>query len=230
VNVVAECAAIAERGFAILPTVFSAESVDRAVADIERLCPHRSRAGVRHALSLGPVAEVARSPQLIELASAVLGQACFLFRATLFEKTIRANWLVVWHQETALPLRERRKLHGWGPWSIKEGITYAHAPAAALSQVLALRIHIDDSTCENGPLRVLPATHLLGVLSHDQIHELTTRIIPLDCVAAKGCVVAMHPLVVHASSKSRMEMPRTVLHIEYAASEWIVAPLRLAPA
>jgi hypothetical protein len=123
VSVVAECAAIAERGFAILPTVFSAEFVDRAVADIKRLCPHRSRAGVRHALSLGPVAEVARSPQLIELASAVLGQACFPFRATLFEKTIRANWLVVWHQDTALPLRERRKLHGWGPWSIKEGIT-----------------------------------------------------------------------------------------------------------
>jgi len=73
VSVVAECAAIAERGFAILPTVFSAEFVDRAVADIKRLCPHRSRAGVRHALSLGPVAEVARSPQLIELADKIGG-------------------------------------------------------------------------------------------------------------------------------------------------------------
>jgi len=40
----------------------------------------------------------------------------------------------------------------------------------------------------------------------------------------------MRPLVVHASSKSLTEMPRRVLHIEYAASESIVKPLKLAVA
>ena len=27
------------------------------------------------------------------------------FRATLFDKSASANWLVVWHQDTALPMR-----------------------------------------------------------------------------------------------------------------------------
>ena len=36
------------------------------------------------------------------------------------------------------------------------------------------------------------------------------------------------PLIVHASSKSHNERPRRVLHIEYAASEFIASPLRLA--
>jgi ectoine hydroxylase-related dioxygenase (phytanoyl-CoA dioxygenase family) len=94
--------------------------------------------------------------------------------------------------------------------------------------VLALRIHFDDSTSENGPLRVLPGTHKLAVLSDDQIHDLSRRIPPVDCVITKGGVVAMRPLVVHASSKSQVELPRRVLHIEYAASESIAAPLRLA--
>ena len=104
-------------------------------------------------------------PQMIDLAREVLGPDAFPFRATLFDKSPTANWLVVWHQDTALPLRERIDQPGWGPWSIKEGIDYAHAPATALSQVLALRVSCDDSTVDNGPLRVLPRTHTLGVLS-----------------------------------------------------------------
>lgn len=129
-----------------------------------------------------------------------------------------------------MPLRQRIDWPGWGPWSIKEGIDYAHAPGTALSQVLALRVSCDDSTVENGPLRVLPGTHTLGALSDDRLHDLSTRIAPVDCVAPKGGVVAMRPLVVHASSKSQNEMPRRVLHIEYAASESFVKPLRLAVA
>ena len=109
----------------------------------------------------------------MELAIVVLGAEAFPFRATLFDKSQQANWLVVWHQDTALPLRSRKEFPGWGPWSIKEGIVYAHAPAAALCQIMALRVNLDGSTAENGPLRVLPGTHTLGVLSDDSIHELS---------------------------------------------------------
>lgn len=217
-------------GFALLHDVFSPESIDRTLQEIECLSPHRSRAGVRHVLGLSPVATLARCPRLINVVREVLGMDAIPFRATLFEKTLAANWLVVWHQDTALPLRERQELQGWGPWSVKEGITYAHAPSTALSRVLALRIHFDDSTSANGPLRVLPATHELGVLTDDQIHDLSNQITPVDCVVAQGGVVAMRPLVVHASSKSQVEMPRRVLHIEYAASDSIASPLHLASA
>ena len=221
---------IEENGFAILPGLFSLEYLDRLLQEINELAPRRSRAGIRHALGLAPVAELARRPQMIELARSVLGTDAFPFRATVFDKSTAANWLVVWHQDTALPLRARLELPGWGPWSVKERIHYAHAPTAALSQVLALRVHFDDSTTENGPLRVLAGTHALGVLSDDSVHEVVTRIAPVDCVVPKGGVVAMRPLLIHASSKSHTEMPRRVLHIEYAASESIAEPLQLAVA
>lgn len=219
--------AIGDAGFAILPSFFSHAYLDQVLQEINECRPPRSRAGIRHALSLSPVAAVAKHPQMLELACEVLGHAAFPFRATLFDKSPVANWLVVWHQDTALPVQERLELPGWGPWSIKTGILHAHAPAGALSQVLALRIHLDDSTSDNGPLRVLPRTHKLGVLNDDEIYALAVRTTPVECVAAKGGVVAMRPLVVHSSSKSRTQTPRRVLHIEYAADDSIAAPLHL---
>lgn len=219
---------IERTGYAVVPGIFTKEVLDDLLQRINKLAPRRSRAGLRHAMSLPPVGDLARHPQMIDLAREVLGAHTFPFRATLFDKSPAANWLVVWHQDTALPLRERSEVAGWGPWSVKEGIAYAHAPAAALSQVLALRVSLDDSLSENGPLRILPETHTLGVLSDDSIHELAARIAPVDCVVPKGGIVAMRPLVVHASSKSQTEIPRRVLHIEYAASDFIAKPLQLA--
>jgi len=219
---------VAEQGFAIVSDVFSESRVNRLIESINRWSPQRSRAGVRHAHQLDCVLEAMRDSALLGVARDVLGQTAFPFHATLFEKSPASNWLVVWHQDTALPLRERADVAGWGPWSVKEGINYAHAPASALSRVLALRIHLDDSTADNGPLRVLPRTHTLGVLTDDRIHELAQSIPAVDCICPKGGIVAMKPLLVHASSKSHTENPRRVLHIEYAESNSIAHPLELA--
>jgi len=222
--------AIDEIGFGIVPAVFSTESIHLLLGELDAAPVERSRAGVRHAMAFEPVAAFARHPQMLELAGGVLGSDAFPFRATLFDKSPDSNWLVVWHQDTALPLRDKCAADGWGPWSVKAGIPYAHAPSTVLQEVLALRISLDDSTSDNGPLRVLPGTHTHGVLTDDAIHELSVRIEPIDCLAARGSVVAMRPLLVHAWSKSKTESPRRILHIEYAASPSITEPLRLATA
>ena len=94
----------------------------------------------------------------------------------------------------------------------------ALADASALSQVVALRVHLDASTDDNGPLRVLPGTHELGVLSDSQIHAAAQRIEPVTCTVGRGGLLVMRPLLVHASSKVVSSAPRRVLHFEYAAS------------
>jgi ectoine hydroxylase-related dioxygenase (phytanoyl-CoA dioxygenase family) len=207
-----------EHGFEIIPDVVSHSEIARLCVGLANEQMHRSRAGVRHAMKHPAVAEVAGSARLMEIARGILGKSAIPFRATIFDKSPMSNWLVVWHQDTALPLREKREANGWGPWSVKDGVTYAHAPTRALEQVIALRVQLDNSTAENGPLRVLPGTHSLGVLTDGVIHDLAEKIAPVDCVIAKGGVVAMRPLIVHASSKSQSTEPRRVLHIEYSAS------------
>src|SRR5438128_5427773 len=78
------------------------------------------------------------------------------------------------------------------------------------------------------PLRVLPGTHTLGVLSDDEIHNLANCIAPFDCVVRRGGILAMRPLIVHSSSKSRVDAARRVLHLEYTASEFLAEGLELA--
>jgi ectoine hydroxylase-related dioxygenase (phytanoyl-CoA dioxygenase family) len=222
--------AIEEDGFAILPGIFPQQEADCLLEQIAALAPNHSRAGVRNAMALPPASALARRADMMELARGVLGSQAFPFRATIFNKSPTANWLVVWHQDTALPLQTRVDVQGWGPWSVKEGISYAHAPATALAQVVALRVSLDDSTLDNGPLRVLPKTHTFGALTDDNIHDLALRIPPVSCIVPKGGILAMKPLIVHASSKSQTKFPRRVLHIEYAASETIAKPLQIAVA
>ena len=218
---------IEEQGFGIIPNVLAQQDVEDLLEELSLANLPRSRAGVRHAMQLATVRAMARGSQLLGVAQQILGNGAFPFRATLFDKSPTANWLVVWHQDTALPLRERHETPGWGPWSVKDGVIYAHAPENAFSQVLALRLHLDDSTEENGPLRVLPKTHTLGVLSDEELHNLSTRVAPVDCLVPCSGVLAMRPLIVHASSKSQSSAPRRVLHIEYAASLGIANGLEL---
>lgn len=188
------------------------------------------KAGVRHLLSHAAVSAVAHDARLIGIARNTLGMKAIPFHATLFSKLPDANWLVAWHQDKALPVLERRETPGWGPWSVKENVTYAHATANALHRVLALRLHLDDSTECNGPLRVLPRTHMLGVLCDDAIRDLAAQLSPQECFVPRGGILAMRPLLVHASSKSQMQVPRRVLHIEYAESLDIDEGLQLAVA
>jgi hypothetical protein len=68
----------------------------------------------------------------------------------------------------------------------------------------------------------------MGVLSDDEIHQLSTQLTATDCLAPRGGVVVMRPLIVHASSKSQSPAPRRVLHIEYAAASQIAPALTLA--
>jgi hypothetical protein len=188
----------------------------------------RGRAGSRHLMSLPEVRRVASDPRMLQIAHRALGTEAVPYRATLFEKSGVANWLVVWHQDTALPLEAQFDLPGWGPWSRKSGVLYAHAPSWALSHIVALRIHLDASTLGNGALRILPGTHSLGVMREGELLAMARSRPHSDCIVGRGGVMAMYPLLVHSSSKARSSAPRRVLHIEYADSLAIAPGIRLA--
>jgi ectoine hydroxylase-related dioxygenase (phytanoyl-CoA dioxygenase family) len=221
---------IDERGYALIPDVWNAREVLALLVSLADLPSRPGRAGVRHVLHHPVVSVIANDRRLLDIAQSVLGENAFPFRATLFDKSPDANWLVSWHQDTALPLVEKIETPGWGPWSVKEGFHYAQAPAYALNRVLALRLHFDDSTAENGLLRVLSGTHRMGVLTDDDVAGLAAELDPVDCPVAKGGILAMRPLIIHASSKAsaKSQIPRRVLHIEYAAPGIVPQPLQLS--
>ncbi|MFN0058923.1 MAG: phytanoyl-CoA dioxygenase family protein [Planctomycetota bacterium] len=216
-----------DAGFEIYPSIFGAAELAPVLASIALVATSRT-AGARHLMRIPRVRQFAEDPRLLRIAAQFVGSSPTPFKATLFDKSRDANWLVAWHQDTALPVRQQVGAPGWGPWSMKSGVLYAHAPDDVLQQIVALRIHLDDSTHDNGPLRVLPQTHVCGRLTDEQISELAREITPVQCVVDAGGVIAMRPLLLHASSKSQTTAPRRVLHLEYAGSAGRGAGVELA--
>ena len=221
---------MSEPGYSIAERVFSDRECDELVNVLATINVGRGRAGARHLMAHAIVEATARDPRLLTIARSFLGEAVVPYRATLFEKSAQANWLVVWHQDTALPLTCANNHSEWGPWSHKAGIIYAHAPRWALARTIALRLHLDASTTNNGPLRIIPGSHAAGVLSDADVFHLARKQESTDCVVSKGGVLAMRPLLIHSSSKSKASLPRRVLHMEYADSLDLSEGIRLAVA
>lgn len=213
-------------GYEIIADVLTQEDCEGLIAELQETT--RSRAGARHLMANTAVRTFASDHRLVSIAHAALGGRAFPFRATLFEKTGARNWLIAWHQDTALPLSARFDAPGWGPWSEKQGVLYAHAPSWALDRVIALRVHLDPSTLENGPLRVVPGSHRRGVLSDQAVLEAARVDDGVECPVPRGGVLVMKPLLIHCSSKCSSDQPRRVLHIEYADSLALAPGIELA--
>jgi len=219
---------IFDPGYSITGPIFTRLEMERVCRAVAAADSPRTKAGVRQVLRVPAVQALAGHPDLLALAAEFIGEKPIPFRGTLFDKSASSNWLVAWHQDTALPLSRRVADTSWGPWSVKSGVLHAIAPGTTLATIVALRVHLDDSTETNGPLRVLPGTHKSGVLTHAEIQQLADGVAPVTCAVPIGGVVAMRPLVVHASSKATNDQPRRVLHIEYAASVHLGPSLELA--
>jgi ectoine hydroxylase-related dioxygenase (phytanoyl-CoA dioxygenase family) len=189
------------------------------------LRPHAQR----NLLRLAIVRRLADSPQVRSIVQPVLGPSARPVRGLLFDKTPAANWKVPWHQDLAIPVERKCDLPGFGPWSGKAGIVHVQPPAAVLEQMLTVRIHLDDCPADNGPLRVIPGSHRLGILSDTAIAAITAQADPKTlCVCAGGAVI-MRPLLLHASSAALAPRRRRVIHLEFAGID-LPPPLKWRPA
>ena len=202
--------ALAENGYAIVPDVFSA-------SECNDILPNLGTSGVQSAGSrclldnqwcrdlAGEVRDRLR-PEFD------FAEDLVFIQCTYFNKSAEKNWLVPWHQDRSIPVAEQVNSPELSGWSRKEGMTFVHAPESVWGQMLALRLHLDDSTQENGPLRVIPASHKGGTLTTSQIRMSYDAKRGTDCIVPKGGIVLMHPMLLHASSKGTSAQPRRVLH------------------
>jgi hypothetical protein len=219
---------IERNGFALLPAVFTDEQAvqiaDGLMQAVER-CEDpavalRSRGvvyGARNVLDLYPPAkDLWQVPVLVDLLSAVLGPNFGLVRALYFDKPPARSWSLAWHKDLTIAVTDNSlaSQHFCKP-TLKAGVPHVEAPAKVLEIMLMLRIHLDDSTAANGPLQVIPGSHRSG--KHIDSGSAAS---PVTIFAHRGDVLAMRPLVTHASGESHAgtALHRRVLHLEFAGS------------
>lgn len=210
------------RGFA---DQSSCEALKVAIANLNLNSPH----GLRNLDKLVPaVARLCASAPLVQLAARCLGlpaQSPQLVRAIYFDKTPETNWGIRWHQDKTIAVSDRREIPAWGPWSIKDGIHHVQPDIDLLKQMVTLRLHLDDTSLTNGCLRVLPGSHLPGLMSADQVRDFKTSGSVVDCCAAAGDILLMRPLLLHSSLRGQHLLDdqhcsghRRIIHLEFCAA------------
>jgi Phytanoyl-CoA dioxygenase (PhyH) len=165
------------------------------------------------------VFSLAQSSEVLAPVQAILGPAAFPVRGLFFDKTLTTNWNLPWHQDLTIAVSSRVDISGFGPWTRKAGIPHAHAPADLLARMVTIRLHLDDAGPGDGPLRVLPGSHLTGKLTAQQLAAWCSRAgnLAVDCVAPAGGALIMRPLLLHSSATRTEPGHRRVIHLEYAA-------------
>lgn len=151
------------------------------------------------------------------VAATYLGLRAKPVRAILFNKTAKTNWGLGWHQDRTICVKQRRKVEGFGPWTIKRGMNHVAPPCDLLAQMVTVRVHLDDVPASNAPLLVAPGSHRLGRVAIDQIEDVVERCGIRACLAKAGDAWLYATPILHASDVSTSSTNRRVLQIDYAA-------------
>ena len=126
-------------------------------------------------------------------------------RALLMAKGEGQDWDIGWHRDTTFAVRAPKAVKGFDGWVDKGPFWQVQAPLDLVSRVRSLRLHLDDSGPDTGPLLVKPGSHRGEAGEPRAVH------------AKRGDAILMHPLLLHASERPEAPAPRRVLHLEWAA-------------
>jgi ectoine hydroxylase-related dioxygenase (phytanoyl-CoA dioxygenase family) len=211
-------------GFLVVEAVLTRGTIEQVLAEIAQVEPPVGARPRDHLYALrqlmersASVRELAASDAVRSLVEPILGSDAFPVQAIFFDKPPQANWKVPWHQDLTIPVREWIDVPGFGPWSVKAGVPHVQPPVDLLERMLIVRLHLDASTEENGPLRVIPGSHRHGRLPHSEIQHWQERGGETACLVPRSGALLMRPLLLHASSAARVPAHRRVIHLEYAA-------------
>ena len=213
-------------GFCILEGAVDRESVDSLLRAFSQVFDGqadgvlvRSERGhavaVRNLIDSVPVVRtIWQGDRLLALLKQELGEHFGLVRALFFDKPPDRTWGLAWHKDTAIAVKVNSLPSSYfSRPTTKAGVPHVIACEQILRRMLTLRIHLDQVTDENGPLEVVPGSHI----SSETTGVGTDGAIAIH--ADVGDVLAMRPLITHGSGASAKgtQQHRRILHLEFAA-------------
>ncbi len=214
--------AFTEKGYAITAPIFSHKEVQAmidVIASANQSSPtFRKSADLfavrRFLLEVPEVQAIVLKKELLQLVESVDGGDYVPVKSIYFDKPPASNWYVSYHQDLTISVDQKKEVEGYGPWTVKPGQFAVQPPLPVLENNLTLRIHLDDTTAENGALRVVPGSHRKGIYRPETINwQQETED---TCPVPAGGVMLMRPLLLHASGRTTNHQRRRVIHIEFS--------------
>jgi ectoine hydroxylase-related dioxygenase (phytanoyl-CoA dioxygenase family) len=209
-----------ENGFCVVDGIFDPNLIEKARAVVDGLLSSADLASVAEAEPedgskarriWAPTsrdelfAAIAEDTRLLDAVEQLIGPDIVLQYSKLNVKPPRVGSVVEWHQDFAF---------------------YPHTN----TDLVATLIYLDDATRENACLRVLPGSHLRGLLHHEADGYFVGKVRSpadagldesaiTDCEGSAGSVVFIHPLLLHSSEKNLSDLYRRVFIPSYRAAD-----------
>lgn len=210
-----------ENGFSVLNGVYSDIEVEQILSCIKNaeqdgssFMKTKDLFAIRQLLKNVPgLTELLFNNSLRELLSDLSASEYFVSKAIYFDKPSDSNWFVAYHQDLSISVNQKIELEEYTNWTFKKGQYGVQPPMEILEDTITLRIHLDDTKKDNGALKVIPRSHLKGIVRADSKDwDIKSERI---CEVEKGGVMLMKPLTLHASNRTTNGKQRRVVHLEF---------------
>ena len=208
-----------EQGFCIVDDVYSSmevQSILKKISDVDMggaaFRKTKDLFAIRRFFcEVGGVSELIFTPALRSVISS-FGPGYFPVKSIYFDKPGGSNWFVAYHQDLTISVDKRVECVGYSGWTAKGDQFGVQPPVDILENIFTIRIHLDDTDESNGALRVIPGSHLRGVV-RPKSEDLSLEKV---CKVKRGGVMVMKPLLLHASGRTVDTRNRRVIHIEFS--------------
>ncbi|MDX1933710.1 MAG: phytanoyl-CoA dioxygenase family protein [Capsulimonadales bacterium] len=151
-------------GYVIVPELFRSDEIAAMIADVEggeRVATHtrgkedttgrKARLAIWHELGDDIWAAVSTNPRVVNNVRMLVGEDIAFFHGKVMLKEAGTGGAWEWHQD-------------YGYW-YNQGFVFP--------RLLSVFVALDQATIENGCLRVLKGSHLLGRLDHGKVGDQT---------------------------------------------------------
>lgn len=203
-------------GFAVISNLYSKSQIDAIASAISlHTNEEETKATGVYALrkplqAISALSSLLFTDALKEIVNS-FGEGYFLSKSIYFNKPSQSNWFVAYHQDLTLNLKEKYLAEGFINWVDKGGYYSVHPPVGYLENTLTVRIHLDETTKDNGALWVKPKSHQNGVVRFNN-DDWENDVV---CEVNAGGAMLMRPLLLHASKRTTNNFQRRVIHLEF---------------
>jgi ectoine hydroxylase-related dioxygenase (phytanoyl-CoA dioxygenase family) len=207
-------------GYSILNSLYSEDEVSQilrcletAKLDSDSVVSTTDLFAIRQLLNSVPeLATLLMNSKLRELITCLSKSNYFITKGIYFNKPKDSNWFVGYHQDLSISVTHKIELKDYVNWTFKKGQYGVQPPVHILNDTITIRIHLDDTSKNNGALKVIPKSHLNGIVRTDSKDWNVKN--EYVCEVKKGGVMLMKPLTFHASGRTTNGRNRRVIHLE----------------
>ncbi|SMX43676.1 phytanoyl-CoA dioxygenase family protein [Octadecabacter ascidiaceicola] len=140
-------------------------------------------------------------------------------RLVAFQKTQKKSWHVPWHQDRVIAVQEKHDVEGYTNWSFKGDQWHCEPPISVLSDMLFVRVFLDDCSAEVGGMMIARGSHALGKVASESAEKHAANFVHEIEEARAGDILILPMLTLHKSNAGQNPSTRSVLRVDFARTK-----------